>query len=256
MAPRKKTTRSTKARLSEEERTPKKLKAAEPDLTVVVGGVVFHHYKIMLCSACDFFDTMLSVQMRENEESRIEFPDKDPKEWLELYPFLDSTTKRKPPPITPVNAMKFISWFDYLGMAEKAELCDNVYAAHLSGDYGSLNYFLEIWKATKSKPCPVTHERILGYLRDFLVLLKPKPTPTHHHYGSPTPGTNSGMTAADASKIKKAVLDDVGGEKVWAVVKEHIHLPPQVKRSSRTEIAENPLFEYLLRTGHQNLSWK
>jgi len=75
MAPRR-TKKKRKSRLSEKERTPKKLKAA--------GGEEFYHYNIILCSGCDFIDTMLSTQMRENDESRIEFPDRNPEEWLEV----------------------------------------------------------------------------------------------------------------------------------------------------------------------------
>jgi hypothetical protein len=37
------------ADLGEEERAPKRIKAMEPDLTVVVKGVEFYHYKLELC---------------------------------------------------------------------------------------------------------------------------------------------------------------------------------------------------------------
>jgi hypothetical protein len=57
--------------LSEKERTPKaKLKALEPDLTVVVGGIELYHFKAVFCSGCDFFDKMISFEMKEN--GRIE----------------------------------------------------------------------------------------------------------------------------------------------------------------------------------------
>jgi hypothetical protein len=70
MASQKKRKAEITGSLSEEERTPKKLKALEPDLIVDVGGIEFYHYKAILCSGCDFFDKIQSSEMKEN--GRIE----------------------------------------------------------------------------------------------------------------------------------------------------------------------------------------
>jgi hypothetical protein len=107
--------------LSEEERTPKHLKCMAPDLIVVVSGVEFRHYKFILCSSCSFFDNLLSANMREASESRIEFPDKDPKEWLEVYKFLDPNKGSKGATeqhgaLTKDNAVMLGPWFDHLGL--------------------------------------------------------------------------------------------------------------------------------------------
>ena len=41
-------------------------------------------YRVVLSLASEYFDTMLSNSMRENETSKISFPDKDPNEWDNL----------------------------------------------------------------------------------------------------------------------------------------------------------------------------
>jgi hypothetical protein len=238
-------------KLSMSERTPKKLKSVEPDLTVVVGGEEFYHYKVTLCSGCDFIDTMLSNQMRENDESRIEFPDKDPTEWLQVYSFLDPNEEK--PAITADNALKLVMWFDYLGMEELARECDTVYSQNVVAQ-SDLNYFVQAWNHCKSYPCPLSHKKVLQNLVSFLTQFREQPTYPYGSYGYSSNSNNqkTGMNAAEAAKLKKLVLDDVGGDRVWETIKSSscLHFPPQVSSLGRVELAENPLFEYLLRTSH------
>ena len=270
MAPRKrKKLKAAGVRLSEDERTPKRLKAAEPDLTVVVGGVEFYHYKIILCSGCDFFDTMLSTQMRENQGSRIEFPDKNPEEWLEVYSFLDPSGKKpKITPgnamkfitwfdfFTPGNAMKFITWFDFLGMVQLATECDTVYAESLS-THTDLEGFSNDWNVCKSKPCPISQEQVLESLEIFLSQFRATRGrgSSYSSYASSSNACRQGMSASDATTLKSLILDDIGGDRIWQSITNSgvLYFPPQINGLSRVEVAENPLFEYLLQTSHNQV---
>ena len=63
-----------------------------PDVTVVVGTgdnqQEFECYKVVLSFASPYLDAMLSNDMVENNNSRIEFPDKDPDEWKIVYGYM------------------------------------------------------------------------------------------------------------------------------------------------------------------------
>jgi len=63
-----------------------------PDVTVVVGTgdnqQEFECYKTVLSFASQYLDAMLSNDMVENNNSRIEFPDKDPDEWEIVYGYM------------------------------------------------------------------------------------------------------------------------------------------------------------------------
>ena len=70
--------------------TPKKkLRSQPPDIIVAVGQgdnkTEFECYKFLLCCNSEYFDSMFSLPMRENETSRIHLPDKDPEEWKIFY---------------------------------------------------------------------------------------------------------------------------------------------------------------------------
>lgn len=131
-------------RLSENESTPKKLKSVEPDLTVVAGGEEFYHCKVILCSGCDVTIPccLLSVKMRENDESRIVFPDKDPTEWLQVYSFLDPTRKSQ-------QLQRKMLWSSQCGlitweMDELAKKCDEVYSQNVVAT-SDLDHFIQAW---------------------------------------------------------------------------------------------------------------
>ena len=46
---------------------------------------------------------MLSTNMAENNESRIEFPDKNPAEWKVFYPFIDPSKIGMATPSATIN---------------------------------------------------------------------------------------------------------------------------------------------------------
>ena len=62
----------------------KLLKSQAPDVTVVVGSGAaareFQCYGAILADASPVLDAMLGSGMKECEQKRIEFPDKDPEE--------------------------------------------------------------------------------------------------------------------------------------------------------------------------------
>lgn len=69
------------------------LASQKPDVTVVVGSgddaQEFQCYSVILAHASPVLDAMLSCEMREKQERRIEFPDKDPAAWAQLLECID-----------------------------------------------------------------------------------------------------------------------------------------------------------------------
>ena len=102
----------------------KKLRLDDPDLTVVVGGEEFHHYSILLRYACDYFDKMLTTNMKERNELKIYFPDKDPNEWKLVYRFLEPRTATSKCSITWENVPILLPWFHELGLDALVQVCD------------------------------------------------------------------------------------------------------------------------------------
>lgn len=253
--PRKRIRKAPRTRFSPEERTPKKLKALEPDCTVVCGGEKFYHYKVLLCSGSDFFDTMLSNEMKEREESQVElFPEKDPHEWLEVYAFIEKEADKSK--INATNAKRLVTWFDFLGMRELANECDRVYAQNISVAPG-LDGFETKWNEVKSLPCPTSQNVVLSVLKRFLSQFKDRQFRNRDRYGYARSAAylSEGLSAAEARKVKALILDEIGGERVWQTIKNsgYLHFPPVTNQLDRVELAENPLFEYLLRKSHRPL---
>jgi len=69
---------------------------------------------------------MLSTNMAENNESRIEFPNKDPNEWKVFYPFIDpfQIGEAKHPTIDDENVMTLVPWFHEFQMGSLHQQCD------------------------------------------------------------------------------------------------------------------------------------
>ena len=125
-------------------RTPptKKLRTQEPDVIISVGSgsskQEFECYKFILCYASEYFDTMLSLPLREAESSRIELPDKDPEEWKQFYEFIDPATNRNAK-ITEQNVWILAPWFDEYQMEYLHNQCDEFVS---TADY--FTKFLEV----------------------------------------------------------------------------------------------------------------
>jgi hypothetical protein len=116
----------------------KTMRAVEPDVTVTVGGVEFPHYSTFLCCNSDYFDAMLSVDMKEKAEKRIDFADKDPEEWKLFYSFIDprtcSTAK-----LTTENVDRLLPWFHEFAMEARLMECDTIMCRRLE-TYESTDY--------------------------------------------------------------------------------------------------------------------
>ena len=107
--------------------TAKKVRSIPPDVVVSVGQgdtmQEFECYSVILSHASDYFDTMFSSQMKEATTKRISFHDKDPKEWKEVYKFIDYDSKDSAT-ITKSNIEMLLPWFDLLQMTKQINQCD------------------------------------------------------------------------------------------------------------------------------------
>ena len=102
------------------QRAPKRLRVSQPDVIVKVGDQEYEHYSVLLCAASPYFDTMLSIDMRERLSGRIEFVDKDPNDWEALLPFLEPHA----PSLTLPTIQQLLPWFHQLQMERLLEESD------------------------------------------------------------------------------------------------------------------------------------
>lgn len=113
------------------EQEPKRIRSASPDVIVAVGTgdntEEFKCYRISLAHACPYFDAMLSSNMTENNESRIEFPNKEPDEWKMFYPFIDpfQIGEATRPTIDDENVMTLVPWFHEFQLNSLHQQCDD-----------------------------------------------------------------------------------------------------------------------------------
>lgn len=109
----------------------KTMRAVQPDVTIVVGGVEFRHYSTFLCCNSDYFDAMLSVDMKEKSERRIEFAEKDPEEWKVFYAFIDPRSCNNVK-LNNDNVDMLLPWFHEFAMEEKLVECDTVLSRRIT----------------------------------------------------------------------------------------------------------------------------
>lgn len=184
------TKRSSRSPSKKPEPPTKKLRSQEPDIVVVVGSgkkkQEFECYKLFLCYACEYFDTMFSHGLKENETSRIELPDKDPDEWKIFYEFIDPSTIMSAK-VTNENALMLAPWFSEYGMDLLKEECDEV----ISKLYFNLPFMLEEGQEKQTEglldfitfceQCPLNKSLLKGLqklgsvmIKDLNVLVKKK----------------------------------------------------------------------------------
>jgi len=108
---------------SVEEYCPKRLRSADPDVKVIVGEKTFLHYSTLLCNCSDYFDAMLSSEMKEGQTKIIKFPDKDPTEWEQVYQFIGSPAATD---LNEENLSMLVPWFSELRMVEWLSRSDRV----------------------------------------------------------------------------------------------------------------------------------
>ena len=112
---------------------PKRIRSSSPDVVVAVGTgdemEEFECYRIALSFASPYFDALLSSNMRENNQSRIEFPDKSPEEWKVFYRFIDPSRMSESSHdavVNEENVMMLTPWFHGFQMERFIETCDKV----------------------------------------------------------------------------------------------------------------------------------
>lgn len=114
--------------------TPKKLRLSEPDLTIVLkysdqdGTACQQEYKmhsLVLANISEFVHTALSVDMKEKEEKRIEFPNVTP-EVFDLSVKL-ATSPAAARTMSVDDAFKVVDFFHKYQFSEGLELCDLVF---------------------------------------------------------------------------------------------------------------------------------
>ena len=147
---------------------PKKIRSQPPDVTIAVGRgdamQEFEAHKVALSFASPYFDAMLSMEMKESSDGRIEFLDKDPEEWKLFYRCIDPSrmSAAKPDPIiTAENAKTLIPWFHEFQMDSYKEEADKI-------------LFDELRSQSKMEPSRVTEADLVLV---FKPRLGPKETP-------------------------------------------------------------------------------
>lgn len=87
-----------------------------------------HHYSYY----CYGIPAMLSASMTENNNNRIEFPDKDPDTWRLFYQFIDPKQIGNPSYYNSINyflsnhAEKLVPWFHEFQMSDWLKKCDEI----------------------------------------------------------------------------------------------------------------------------------
>ena len=234
-------------------RTPKRIKYMEPDFTVVVASVEFFHYKSHLALTCPFFDEMLSSNMKEAREGRVEFPDKDPHQWLNVCKFLDCEVQDSRDIDNMLESMvhgfdkdeDFLSmmallmWFDFLRLNELAEKYDRILAKKLTENVGSgIPSYTRRWLVCQCSPCPCLQEIMGNAIHVNLIALiidlcrgRVKPRDCDEDW-------------------KQYFLDEEIGDKMWELLQDYgIFEPPKYTLAedfTREEIVKNPAFWYFI----------
>ena len=250
-------TRGKKAsELSEEERTPKKLKFMEPDMKVVVGegeeAVEFYHYKVILADACPFIENMLSSNMEEARDGIVRFPDKNPDEWLVVYDFLVSKTSTVnmdekfdsilysqisniADTICSLGA-NLLHWFNYLGMETLLQRYDKIAADYLGKTYIKNQLFAPYEEYCKFKLiCPNMKAMMEDSVHTWVFTFGPE------------------RLLDDMLDVKNYLLDEDCGDDRWDLFQGNVGFPDRMfQELDRKTIVNSPLFEYFLEYSAEN----
>lgn len=99
-------------------------------MIVIVGGVEYECFKVALCCASEYFDTLIESGTQEDNTCRIELKDKDPKEWEIFYqtidPLLRISEVRPDDIINEDNAVMLTRWFHEFHMTSHLKECDAI----------------------------------------------------------------------------------------------------------------------------------
>jgi hypothetical protein len=242
--------------LSEDERTPKHAKFTNPDLTVVIDGVEFYHYKLLLGMSCPYFERMLTVDMKESSESRVEFEDKDPNVWLQVYKFLDPTAATEAErdsiiksflpveTVAHIQIYSLITWFDYLGMSELLQKLDKIVAEHNAKAYSGGKFsYLSYWEICKNVPCPLVQKTLKAKTKNLILRIA--------YYLS----RNEERRPLFEDIIKPYLLDDQCGDEMWQYLLSNVDFPDKMLETmDRETIVNSPFFEHMLEVCGRSLT--
>jgi hypothetical protein len=234
-------------KVSEDERTPKRLRSSEPDLTLIVGEEEFYHYSSILCNSCPYFDNMLSSSMREATEKRVTWSDKSPKEWLQVYKFLDPSGNNDPHQplaamITTRNALMLAPWFQYLGLDSLVQACDKVkaleYYKYFKSIYRSCTAHIsyeEDWCKVRLLALPRTHRIIKEIIKHGVPCIA-ESLATYCN-------TNRAFVI---DELKRYALDTICGDEIWKHFVSMLDFPAHMLKSmEKNAILSSDLFPYV-----------
>lgn len=122
----------------------------QPDVVVGTGEKAkeYQCYSVILAHASPVLDAMLSSGMRESENRRIEFPDKDPADWEALLEsidtsrtsiFYDQTDSYLDDVINESNVKSLIPLFHELQMDHYLIKCDDIFSMKVI-DWGKFDW--------------------------------------------------------------------------------------------------------------------
>jgi hypothetical protein len=226
--------------LSAEERTlPRRLKCMDPDMIIVVGGVEFFHFKSILCSFCPFFDNMLFANMKESKESRIEFLDKDPDEWMMVYKYLtlegaEAEKQLRAGMLAGERPCDLLAWFDYLGCDHLLKICDEVAANRETTEYKQENIYpgYGLLNRYKDLPCPSLKRAMKNEMKLLIEEDIARNVSENKHM---------------IPDLQPYLLDDVCGEELWSFLLSKVRFPEDMlEELDRETIVGSPTFKFFL----------
>jgi len=124
------------SRLTEPTEKRARLGVDSDDMVVVVGKENFRESSRWLRCTSGYFDAAFRSGMKEAQEMRFEFPDKDPKEWELIRELLCPFPKIK---IMEENIETVLSWFDFLSVERGLDECDRVLEGIIDGHWEAIN---------------------------------------------------------------------------------------------------------------------
>ena len=123
------------SRLTEPTEKRARLGVDSDDMVVVVGKENFRESSRWLRCTSGYFDAAFRSGMKEAQEMRFEFPDKDPKEWELIRELLCPFPKIK---IMEENIETVLSWFDFLSVERGLDECDRVLEGIIDGHWEAI----------------------------------------------------------------------------------------------------------------------
>jgi hypothetical protein len=194
--------------------------------------------------------------MKESQESKIEFPDRNPNDWHLVVKFLDPTITESEKDEhfisllrdLPREACQCVSWLDYLGMETLVKKYDKKAATFLQIFFqeNKIDPGYSAFSWWKTVPFPLTHnmlkQSVKQKITSSLVWL-----------------TRSKFRAEKARKrfqgsIKDYLLDDQVGDELWQHLLSMVDLPDHMLQTyDRKTLVTSSWFVYVLEVCSRNM---